>query len=454
MRVLCFLSLLCLAQACSEALPPEVGPVWNPGTLLPSDPSEARRGFLDLRGLIHAHSPFSHDACDGEPLIDGLPDPVCMADLRRGLCQVQHDFAMFTDHDDSGSDTAYIDLLLHQPDSGDVLVERGADPVASWAACPDGQWRTLVMAGMEASLMPVGLERHIDRRFDRSPTVEAVEAFKAAGAVVLLQHTEDWSVDQMVDLGVDGFEMFNLHANTVQAANTVLEMILRVAEGRLGLPHPDLLLVPWVSEDPRYLERWSQTLARGVRRVGTMGTDCHRNTFEAILADGERVDSYRRMMLSFSNHLLVRPEEDGRWDDRHLKEALRSGRLYGVFEMLGYAQGFDFHAQADGVLEMGAEVALGDLLELVVKQPVVRHLDPSQEPPVLTTRILRATQENWVEVARSDGDLSYRPSEPGAYRAEIRMRPRHLRKALGDYDQRSIDGDLVWVYANPIYVRP
>ena len=82
--------------------------------LLPSDPSEARRGLLDLRGLIHAHSPFSHDACDGEPLIDGLPDPVCMADLRRGLCQVQHDFAMFTDHDDSGSDTAYVDLRYQQ----------------------------------------------------------------------------------------------------------------------------------------------------------------------------------------------------------------------------------------------------------------------------------------------------------------------------------------------------
>jgi hypothetical protein len=453
MRVLCLLPFAAVAWACSEAAPPEATPVWRPGFLLPSDPAQARRGMLDLRGLIHAHSPFSHDACDGEPLIDGEPDPVCMADLRRALCQVQHDYVMFTDHDDSGSDTPFVDLLLHQPDRGDILVERGAGPVASWAGCPNSQGRTLVMAGMEASLMPVGLERHIERRFDRSPTAEAVEAFKAAGAVVLLQHTEDWSVDQIVDLGVDGFEMFNLHANTIQAANSVLEMVLRVAEGRPGLPHPDLLLVPWVSEDPRYLERWSQTLARGVRRVGTMGTDCHRNTFDAILSDGERVDSYRRMMLSFSNHLLVRPEADGSWDDRHLKEALRSGRLYGVFEMLGYAQGFDYYAQADGIFEMGDEVALEDAPELWVQQPVVRQLDLLQEAPLLSTRIVRATSDTWVEVAQSSGDLRYRPTEPGAYRAEVRMRPRHLRTALADYDQRSTEGDLVWVYANPIYVR-
>ena len=411
--------------ACEQATP-EPSPVWAPGTVYPSLPAANARGLLDLRGLIHAHSPYSHDACDGEPLIDGLPDPVCMEDLRRGLCQVQHDFAMFTDHDDSGGDTDFMDLLLHEPDRGDVLVSRDGDPVASWAACPEPGKTTLIMAGMEASLMPVGLERHTDRRYDRQPTAEAVEVFKEAGAVVLLQHTEDWTVDQMVDLGVDGFEMFNLHANTVQGANQVLEMLFRVTEGRPGLPHPDLFIVPWISEDPRYLERWSQVLARGVRRVGTMGTDCHRNTFEALLEDGERGDSYRRMMMSFSNHLLVRPEGDGSWDDRHLKEALRAGRLYGVFELLGYAEGFDFVGQGETLAEMGDEVRLGDRVTLSVTQPQVRHLDQEVEMPALRTRLLRATEAGWVEVAAGPGDLRVEVTEPGAYRAEVRMQPRHL----------------------------
>jgi hypothetical protein len=438
--------------ACVEKPESEGAQPWQPGTIYPSDSATHERGFIDLRGLIHAHSPYSHDACDGDPLVDGFPDPVCMADLRRGLCQSQHDFIMLTDHDNSGRDTDFKDLLLHQAAQGDILVERENAPVASWATCPDSNTRTLVMAGMEAGLMPVGLERHADISFDSMQTTEAVAAFKAAGAVVLLQHTEDWSVDQIVDLGVDGFEIFNLHANTLLAASTVFEMLLRAIDDGQGLPHPDLLLVPWISEDKRYLERWSQTLARGVRRVGTMGTDCHRNTFEAILADGERVDSYRRMMVSFSNHLLVRPESDGSWDDRAIKEALRAGRLYGVFEMLGYAQDFDFYAQTSSVIEMGEEVALGDAPKLVVRQPTLRQLDPSQDPPLLTTRILRATSDTWVEVATSSGDLNYYPSQAGAYRAEIRIRPRHLRLALGDYAQRSIDGDMVWLYANPIYV--
>ena len=40
------------------------------------------------------------------------------------------------------------------------------------------------------------------------------------------------------------------------------------------------------------------------RAVTTVGTDCHRNTFPQLLPDGERIDSYRRMML-WTNDVLV-----------------------------------------------------------------------------------------------------------------------------------------------------
>jgi hypothetical protein len=444
--------ILCLAAACQDEPAPLV--VWTPGTTYPSDSSKRLRGMLDLRGLIHAHSPYSHDACDGKPLIDGQPDPVCMADLRRGLCQSKHDFVMLTDHSESGHATPYPQVLLYDSELGDALVERAERPVASWMNCQDS--KLIVMAGMESGMMPVGLEHHIDARYNRPPSAEAAQAFKDAGAVVLLQHTEDWSVDELSELPIDGFEMYNLHNNTLVSADIVLEMLFRVLEGRLGLPHPDLFLVPFVSEDPRYLERWSKVLARGHKRVGTMGTDSHRNTFEAKLADGERIDSYRRMMIAFSNHLLVRPEADGSWDDRHLKDALRAGRLYGVFEMLGYPQGFDFLAtDSAGIMaEMGDELSLANSPTLTVKRPELRHLDATLEAPIITARLLLATEEGWLEVAKDKGDLSFTPSQPGAYRAEIRIRPRHLRRDLGHYDQQSLTGDMVWIYANPIYISP
>jgi hypothetical protein len=41
----------------------------------------------------------------------------------------------------------------------------------------------------------------------------------------------------------------------------------------------------------------------------------------------------------------------------------------------------------------------------------------------------------------------------GAYRAEVRMRPRHLRHLLSSYADLA-DADFVWIYGNPIYVAP
>ena len=37
------------------------------------------------RGIVHLHSHYSHDACDGNPMPDGVPDEACLQDLRSGL---------------------------------------------------------------------------------------------------------------------------------------------------------------------------------------------------------------------------------------------------------------------------------------------------------------------------------------------------------------------------------
>lgn len=99
----------------------------------------------------------------------------------------------------------------------------------------------------------------------------------------------------------------------------------------------------------------------------TLGNDCHRDTFPQLLPDGERIDSYRRMMLWFTNHLLVRLRGDG--------PCAASIQRRTVFE----------------------------------------------------------------------------PAAPGAYRAQARIRPRHLRSHLASYANLA-DTDFVWIYANPIYV--
>ncbi len=441
---------LILLLGCSQK-PVAPAEPWQPGIALASIPGPNARGLYDVRGLIHAHSIYSHDACDNEPVKDGVRDPVCLEDFRRGLCQSKHDFVMLTDHPASFREYEYPDLLLYDP-ARDQLVERDGAPVANHLGCPDGR-RPLLIPGLESDLMPVGIEHHaVDRQVAYGETsTRAISMLADTGALVLIAHTENWNADQLSTLPITGFEMYNLHANALLAAGTILELLVRLDRGDTDLPQSDLAFLPIFSEDPRYLDTWAETLAHGVRRTTTMGTDCHRNTFPAMMPDGERVDSYRRMMMWFSNHLLV---DRADFDDRTLKAALAAGRLYGVIEVLGYADGFDFVGEAGGATyEMGDEIQLGAGPRLIVRRPTVRGLEEARQPR-LQIRMLRATASGWEPVATADtGDLTFMPTEPGAYRTEVRMKPSHVAELLGSYRPMFVNQELVWIYSNPIYVR-
>jgi hypothetical protein len=456
-KSLSMLTLGLAAVSCQSGTNPKSEP-WKVGVFHPSPAAANARGLLDRRGLIHAHSAYSHDACDNQPVKNGVRDAACLDDFRDGLCRTMHDFVFLTDHDDAFGQTEYPEVLLYRSDRGDTLVERDGAPVASRLACPDGR-KVLTLAGTESETMAVGLESHVAPAGERSAvyndvSAAAVEAMKAKGAVSLLQHTERWTPEEIAALPIDGFEMFNLHALTLREAVRASDLLNRVILKDEGLPAPDLALLGFLAEDPRYLSTWGTVLARGARRVTTLGTDCHRNTFQPLMADGERVDSYRRMMSWFSNHLLVRPKADGSFDDRDLKEALREGRLYGAFEFVGTPEGFDARAEtAGGVAELGAEVRLADAPVLVATLPAVKNLDPKRAKPALTMRLLKAKEGGWDEVATGDHDLRYTPTTPGAYRFEVRMVPSHLREDLNDDAETLLARDLVWIYANPFYVR-
>lgn len=465
-----------VAWGCGGTSTPPTPSSWSPGTALASVPGVGARGYVDARGLVHAHSVFSHDACDNAPRDEqtGALNSACAEDLRRGLCQARHDFVMLTDHAAHFEEYEFPEVLLYQPAHGDELVQRGGAPVANWAGCealasatPENRaaWsgRILLMAGSETGPMPVGLERHVGATPDerdaayKSKSPLAIAALHEAGALVLAAHTEEWSAEELLGLGLDGFEMYNLHANAILGAGGVFQ-VAKYANDPESRITPDLALLPIMSEDHRYLERWGTVLWKGGHPVTTMGTDCHRNAFPMVLSDGERIDSYRRMMMWFSNHVLVKPAADGSWDDKQLKAGLAAARLYGAFEVLGYPEGFDYRAEAAGLVhEMGEDVPFGSAVELVVARPHVRELAPSAEPPELRIRILRAV-ENGFEVVLDEGadgtasEVRYTPTLPGAYRAEVRLRPHHLRGALGAFPELA-DADFVWIYANAIHVQ-
>ncbi len=458
--------VLVVLASCSSPTPSPVviAPTpWGPSMVFPTPRVANARGLLDRRGLIHAHSVHSHDACDGLPRNDaGIYDAECNDDFRRGLCQVQHDFAFLTDHPGSFVEVEFPDTLLYDATKGDALVTHGAQSTGNWMRCGDAG-AALVMAGTEANrMMPVGLDEHVADAGNRAAIYNSEQPaayleVKAKNAVMMVAHTENWTADELVSLPIDGFEMYNLHANTLLNGGVVAELALQVDRKEFeGLPHPDLFFAALTKfEDPRYLETWGTVLARGAHRVTTVGTDCHRNTFKSLMQDGERVDSYRRMMLAFSNHLLVKPTTDGGFDDRSLKEALRSGRAYGAFEFLGYPEGFDAVAlEGTAVREMGDTASLAKGVTLKLTVPKVQRLDAAALAPTIKGQWLKARDGGWDVVAEGPGPtVEATPTEPGAYRAEIRIIPKHLDGFIGKR-RDFIKNERPWVYGNPIYVSP
>jgi hypothetical protein len=310
--------------------------------------------------------------------------------------------------------------------------------------------------------MPVGLERHpietsdpeaLRAAYDETGPAAAA-MFRAAGALVWQAHTEGQSLETLREIGLDGLEIYNLHANVgpdIRKDHLGLEplsylpALLEFTNARLRLP-PDLALLAFLSENQPSLDRWDALLAEGQRITGTGGTDAHENTLPMPLTDGERGDSYRRMMIWMQNHLLVDDVSPEGIDD-----ALARGRLYVAFEVFGTPMGFDFVADDAGTIrEMGDDAAVGAKLRLV--RPSLPEGFPNDPPPVIAMRIVRSTPDGAVEVAAGSGDLlEHVTTEPGAYRAEVRMIPEHARPALGERADALIR-EVPWVYSNPIFV--
>lgn len=441
----------------------DLGPLLDMGQRLHS-PREAPpstqgmtspSGLRWLRGVIHMHSSHSHDACDGDPRPNGVPNKPCLEQLRTALCKVKMDYILLTDHPTHFNEISFEEALLFEEEEGDVKIfNEQEELVGNQITCPNGD-TVLVAPGSEGELMPVLLQRRpTDDRFygDRSP--ESVIGLKEAGALVLHAHTEQRTFEELWPLGLDGFEIYNLHANVnprgPQLRQVLPDMSLLINSGIDG-PHPDLSLLAILLESDIALSIWDQFIAHRAT-LGFAGSDIHQNLpplFETH--DGERLDSYRRLMTWFSNYVLVTEKSLA-----GVRDALSLGRLAVVFHLLGEPYGLDFSLSDESGqrLEMGSETRFTEGLRLNFTPP----LPP--EGSSLSARVLRInsstpdrlSEVNSIIVYEGSTQASIEISEPGAYRLEVRLTPEHLRRELGELADRFIK-PMIWIYTNPIYIR-
>jgi hypothetical protein len=468
---LCVLAGACWSAACGDnqggAPDATALPAWRMD-LAPSSEMGARRGLEPARGIIHLHSPYSHDACDGQPRGDDENGPIdedCLADLRAGLCATRMDFAALTDHDVTMADEGFEDLFLVR--GGDQLVMVDDAPVASRLACAGGG-EVLVTVGAENPLMPIMLDRHVAGSVEERRAIydgddpAAVAAFREAGATVWIPHTEQRTAAELEPLTPDGVEIYQLHANLDPDIREeflgldpsgAIEAAIEFANRQDDGPVPDLALISFLAENRPALAVWDALLAGGRRVAGSAGSDAHQNALPIELRDGERGDSYRRVMRWFSNVVLVAD----RRDPVAIEEALRAGRVFVAFELMGTPAGFDVRAEVPGSdpVELGGTVAAGAGATLEVAVPAVLELDPALPAPTITARVLHIPPggEPAVVAEGAGPALSAPLDAPGAYRVEVHIIPLHLAPYLGTLGPAYAEEIHPWLYASPIYVE-
>ncbi len=453
----------------SHAAPDAAPPAWH-RELPDSSVMGSVRGMMPARGIIHLHSPYSHDACDGNPRPPndtGPVDEACLGDQRAALCTDQIDYAALTDHADTMAATDFPSLFVMRQDDEAVLAP-DSHQLASRIHCADGH-TVLVTVGGENEIMPIMLDGHVAGDAAARHTVyttddaTAVAAMHDAGATVWIAHTEQRTKEHLDLLQPDGIELYNLHANIDPkirpmylglSASGAIDAVAEFADTGDTALEPDLALISFLTPSGPALDRWDEQLALGRHLPASAGTDAHENALPIIMRDGERGDSYRRMIRWFSNVALVAD----RGDPAQIETALRAGRFYVAFELFGTPVGFDAivideQGGAGALAGMGDSISASATATFRVTVPTVYQLDPSLPAPELHARLLRVDAAGVHELASGAGPTVSAPADqPGAYRVEISIVPHHLGPYLGHLGTAPADQELPWIYGNPVYV--
>ena len=414
----------------------------------------APNGKVWRRSIVHLHSTHSHDACDGNPRVDGQYNFPCIASLRAALCKTRIDVANLTDHPDLFAETPWPDVLLFDPATDQLLTDADGRRYNEMR-CPDG-FIVNITAGMESALMPIQFRGPLSEDVEENKTLlsgsdgVAMTRFRDGGALAWVAHTESKTLEELEDLQVGGLEIYNLHANIDPDIRPLLGLDPFGFAGSVfpfigggTRANPDFALLGFLEPNQNALDKWAVVNTNRLV-VGTGGTDAHENTLPQIASDGERMDSYRRMIGWFGNYVLA--------DDASFpayRAALASGRSFLGFDTLGDPAGFDAAAfDAAGTrYEMGGSFLPTEGAYIRAQVPQIST--PEGGNATIRTLLFRSTGTTWELVGEGGvGEVRFPITAPGIYRVEVRMTPTHLTPFL-ERLTRLANRELPWIYSNP-----
>jgi hypothetical protein len=492
----------------------------SPDAGLTSPDAGSKPEWQTVRVALHLHSAVSHDACDGHSRDGGALaslDQTCLAELKDALCASRIDVALLTDHPRYMDARPFDEALLYQPERGETLLDPTSDGATGVRLpCPNGA-DALLAAGFEGThTMPLGLHHHLGAADYGTPTDSTtapadaeslLSSVHAAQGIYFTAHSEgpDLPAALLETVPTDGMEWYNVHGNflalfsgDVIGQATDLAHIADLIDALRGL-EPFLAGSPDAQPDLVYLslleagfpeaglEKWYEVL--GHRFIaGGLGNDVHQNVSvkplcqgaaaQAIcaavagaypnlltalaaggtlqLSDGERIDSYARVLRWLNNRVLV--------TERSIPavvSALAAGRSYGVFAVLGEPGPVAFWAERGGErFEMGASLpSAGTVLRARLPDRPAPELGASwtsddaalAELDAILWRTGPTGKEPVATYTEFGASVALPSLSAGAYSLEIRLTPKHLRSALGSAHGLA-ENEYRWVLTNAIEI--
>lgn len=391
---------------------------------------------------MHSHSEISHDS--------EVTFPEIVAALKVAQCN----FIFLTDH----------------------VVEGKADYSLGWRGIHDG---ILFVQGyeMKEGFMPWGLPEGTVLNNNEDPA-ELAKKIRELGGVLCLGHCEaprPWDIPE-----IDGMEIYNIHTDLL---DELMEKHSRIEVGK------EMVMNLWSLPDQtlRYMfdwwvlgmlvQKWDElSLHRKITAIAA--NDCHQNVgvqafytaddsfmlidtghsnpekkiwehklnfltrlplrlFFGPLEPGKRLfridtDPYSRSARFVNTHLLAKE-----LSEPALLDAVRAGRAFVAFNMIGDAAGFAYVARGGGQqVTMGETIPLSADLKLVAESP-------------LPCRFSLMRNGKKVADGNEGRTFEYTVTAPGKYRIQADLAVPGELAVTGESFARDM---APWVLTNPIEV--
>ncbi len=355
---------------------------------------ETETDFAEYKGIIHVHSSIGGHS-------SGNFDELIKAANANDL-----DFVLMTEHYRETHDTAALTLKGFH---GRTLFVGGNE-----IDTRDGDRFLMIPGSKDAA------------SFKRVSTAEFIATAKAENRIALVTYPEKF---KSWDTDFDGVEVFSMNTEA-KKMNPFVAALDLVWSFQL---YPELTIVNGFRRPDENLRQFD--IAAANRKTTLfLGTDAHSNIGLHLLGDDTghklmkvKIDPYETIFRIARTHVLI---EKGRpINTENLISAIRRGRLFTGFDVIGDTTGFSFSS-----FSRSQKNVMGDEVEFE-HAPSLLVVSPSKARIV----VLKDGEKFHEEFGR---ETTAKPDAPGVYRVEI-----YLDQLGSPFD------NLPWIISNPIYVR-